>query len=148
MSLLNKTAPDFSLPDETGKEISLNQFKGKKVLLVFYPGDNTSVCTKQLCSYSSGMEEFNGLGVNILAISMDSVESHKEFKSKFNLSFPLLADVSGQVSENYESKGFFGIKRNLFLIDESGKIIYQNESLPVFYKDTKDVMSEIKNLLS
>ncbi len=148
MSLLNKNAPDFTLPDETGKEISLTNFNGKKVLLVFYPGDNTSVCTKQLCSYSSGMEEFNGLGVNILAISMDSVESHKEFKYKFNLSFPLLADVSGKISEIYESKGFFGVKRNLFLIDETGKIIYQNESLPVFYKDTKDVMGEIKKLLS
>lgn len=146
MSLLNKSAPDFTLPNEEGNEISLKDFKGKKILLVFYPGDNTSVCTKQLCSYSSGMEEFNQLGVNILGISMDSVESHLEFKKKFNLSFPLLSDVSGKIVEQYESKGFLGVQRNLFLIDENGKVIFQNESLPIFYKDTKDVLSELKKL--
>ena len=85
MSLLNEKAPDFTLPNSEGESISLSSFKGKKLLIVFYPGDETMVCTKQLCSYSSGFEDFQKLGIEIIGINMDSVESHKKFKEKYKL---------------------------------------------------------------
>ena len=77
MSLLNEKAPNFTLPDSEGREVSISDYKGKKVLIVFYPGDETMVCTKQLCSYSSGFEEFQKLGIEIIGINMDSIESQK-----------------------------------------------------------------------
>lgn len=147
MSLLHKNAPAFTLPDSEGREISLSDYKNKKVLIVFYPGDDTAVCTKQLCSYSSGFEEFQNLGVEILGINMNSVESHKAFKAKYKLSFPLLSDSTGKVCDAYNAKGLLGVKRSTYLVDESGKVVFENEVLPVFYKDKDDIIGSIKSLL-
>ncbi|HMV41470.1 MAG TPA: peroxiredoxin [Leptospiraceae bacterium] len=146
MSLLNEKAPDFTLPNSEGELIALSSFKGKKLLLVFYPGDETMVCTKQLCSYSSGFEDFQKLGIDIIGINMDSVESHKKFKEKYKLAFPLLSDSSGSVCEKYNAKGLLGVKRSTFLLDENQTIIFENEVLPVFYKDKDEVLTEIKKL--
>ena len=139
-------APNFTLPDENGNSVELKSYMGKKLFLVFYPGDNTAVCTKQLCSYSSGFDDFKNSSVEILAISMDSIESHKKFKEKFKLAFPLLADIDGKVCDLYKAKGLFGVKRSIFLLDENQKIIYEDEVLPVFYKDKDDLVGVLKNL--
>jgi len=147
MSLLNEKAPNFTLPDSEGREVSLSDYKGKKVLIVFYPGDETMVCTKQLCSYSSGFEEFQKLGIEIIGINMDSIESHKKFKDKYKLAFPLLSDENGEVSQKYNAKGLLGIKRSTYLLDESQTIIFENEVLPVFYKDKDDIMGAIGKLV-
>ena len=147
MSLLQKEAPVFSLPDSEGSLVSLSDYRGSRVLLVFYPGDDTPVCTKQLCSYSSGFEEFQGLGVKLLGINMDSVESHKKFKAKYKLPFPLLSDEKGDVCKAYDAKGLLGIKRATYLIDENGKIIFENVVLPMFFKDKEDIIGEIKKIL-
>ncbi|HNK59760.1 MAG TPA: redoxin domain-containing protein, partial [Leptospiraceae bacterium] len=103
-------------------------------------------CTKQLCSYSSGFEDFQKLGIDIIGINMDSVESHKKFKEKYKLAFPLLSDSSGSVCEKYNAKGLLGVKRSTFLLDENQTIIFENEVLPVFYKDKDEVLTEIKKL--
>jgi thioredoxin-dependent peroxiredoxin len=147
MSLLNEKAPDFTLPDSDGKNVSLSDYKGKKLLIVFYPGDETMVCTKQLCSYSSGFEDFQKLGVEIIGINMDSVESHKKFKDKYKLAFPLLSDPEGIVCSKYDAKGLLGVKRSTYLLDESQCIIFENEVLPVFYKDKDDIMGAIQKLV-
>ena len=89
MSLLNKVAPLFTLPSTEDKNVSLSDYKNQKVLLVFYPGDDTPVCTKQLCSYADGFEEFKIKNVVILGINKDNLESHKKFKAKHNLPFPV-----------------------------------------------------------
>lgn len=147
MSLLNKKAPDFTLPDSEGKNISLSDYKGKKVLIVFYPGDDTMVCTKQLCSYSSGFEDFQKLGVEIVGINMDSVESHKKFKDKYKLAFPLLSDGNGDVCTKYNAKGLLGMKRCTYLVDENQMVTFENEVLSVFYKDKDDIIGAIKKLV-
>ena len=147
MSLLNEKAPDFTLPNSEGESISLSSFKEKKLLIVFYPGDETMVCTKQLCSYSSGFEDFQKLGIEIIGINMDSVESHKKFKEKYKLAFPLLSDSDGKVCEKYNAKGLLGVKRSTYLLDENQNIVFENEVLPVFYKDKNDIMGEIQKLV-
>ena len=148
MSLLNKPAPDFSLINSEGAKVSLSDFKGKKVLLVFYPGDDTAICTKQLCSYSSGFEEFQNLNIEILGINKDSVESHKKFKEKYKLNLNLLSDPDGKVCKTYNALGLIGVNRTTYLIDEESKIIFENTVLPIFYKDKDDIMTSIKSLIS
>jgi thioredoxin-dependent peroxiredoxin len=146
MSLLNDNAPDFTLPNSEGIAVNLKDFSGKKLLIVFYPGDETMICTKQLCSYSSGFEEFQKLGIAIVGINMDSVESHKKFKEKYKLAFPLLSDPDGIVCEKYNAKGLIGVKRSTYLLDENQKVIFENEVLPLFYKDKDDILDAIKKL--
>ncbi|MCB1176862.1 MAG: peroxiredoxin [Leptospiraceae bacterium] len=148
MSLKNKKAPVFSLYDSDNQLHELEKYKGKKVLLVFYPGDDTAVCTKQLCSYNSGLDDFKELGVQILGINQDSLDSHKKFKEKYKLNFPLLSDPDGKICESYNAKSLFGtIKRSTFLINEDSTVVFENEVLPVFYKDREDILKEIKKLL-
>lgn len=148
MSLLKKKAPEFSLMDSDNYTHTLETYKGKKVLLVFYPGDETAVCTQQLCSYNSGLDDFKNLGVQILGINQDSLESHKKFKEKYKLGFPLLSDPDGTVCEKYNAKGLFGgTKRSTFLINEDSEVIFENEVLPVFYKDREDILKEIRKLI-
>ncbi|MDX1958955.1 MAG: peroxiredoxin [Leptospiraceae bacterium] len=148
MTLLGKQAPEFTLPNEKNEQVSLSTKKGKKVLLVFYPGDETAVCTEQLCSYNSGFEDFQKLGVEILGINSDSVESHKKFSDKYKFSFSLLSDPTSEVCKKYNAVGLFGkTKRSTFLIDESGKIIFENEIFPLFYKDKTAILTEIQKLI-
>lgn len=147
MSLLNKTAPVFTLPDGDGNQVSLSDFSGKKVLIVFYPGDETAVCTKQLCSYSSGFEDFQKLGIQIIGINKDDTASHKKFASRFKLGFPLLSDISGSVCKDYDALGILGVKRSTFLVDENGTVVYENTVLPLFYKDKDEILNEIKSVL-
>lgn len=144
MSLLNQSAPQFSLPStEGGKFISLSEYSNQKVLLVFYPGDDTPVCTKQLCSYATGFEEFTKHGVVILGINQDSLDSHQKFKTKYNLPFPLLSDTNGQVCDTYGAKGLLGTKRATFIINEKGIIIYEDFIFPFFFRNKDDILKII-----
>ena len=129
-------APQFSLPDQDGKLRSLSDYKGKKVLLYFYPKDDTPGCTTEACTFRDGYEAFQKAGLVILGVSKDSVKSHKKFAEKFGLPFPLLSDESGEIIEKYDSWGkkkfmgreYVGILRNSFLIDEQGTVdkIYES----------------------
>ena len=120
MLKVNDKAPQFVLPDDQGGQFSLAEQAGQKILLVFYPGDNTPVCTKQLCDYRDGVEAFAGLGVQVVGISDDSAESHRKFRQKYDLPFTLLSDPGLEVAALYDSKGMLGMKRSVFLVDEAG----------------------------
>ena len=123
-------APDFSLAGTGGKSYSLSQFRGQTVVLVFYPGDETLVCTKQLCSYNNEMSEFDSVGAQVVGISSQDVASHDEFSGKHGFSFPLLADVDKSVSKQYGILGPLGIpRRSVFVIDGSGVVRYVHRAL-------------------
>ena len=124
-------APDFTLPDQNGTMHSLKDYRGKKVILYFYPKDNTSGCTKQACGFSERYPHFREKGVEVLGVSKDSVESHKRFEEKYGLAFTLLADPERKVLEAYDvwkektnyGKVSMGVVRTTYLIDENGMII-------------------------
>ena len=132
MSLLavGTQAPQFTTIDQDGKKRSLSDFKGKKVLLYFYPKDNTPGCTKEACAFRDHFAEFRQLGVEILGVSIDHEKSHHSFVQKYNLPFILLADTDKRLVETYGvwgekslyGKKYMGTNRVTYLIDEAGKI--------------------------
>lgn len=124
-------APDFSLPDQNGKIHTLAEYAGKKVVLYFYPKDNTPGCTKQACGFSERYPQFMKKGAVVLGVSKDSVASHKKFEEKYNLGFTLLADPELNAIKAYdvwqEKKNYgkvsMGVVRTTYLIDENGIIV-------------------------
>lgn len=142
MLKLNDPAPDFTLKDDQGVDFTLSKQRGEKILLVFYPGDNTPVCTKQLCEYRDGVEAFAGLGVRVVGISKDNAESHQDFRTKYHLPFTLLSDAKLQVAEKYDSKGVMGMKRSIFLVDEKGIIRYLHVESLALFRRSKDELLE------
>lgn len=147
MLQLNDRAPELSLKDEQGRVFSLSDHRGERLLLVFYPGDNTPVCTMQMCDYRDGIEAFAGLGVRVIGISTDSADSHRKFKAKYKLPFTLLTDADLAVAGRYDSKGLMGMKRSVFLIDEEGVIRYKHiESLAMFRRSRDEVLQAIAGL--
>lgn len=142
---LGDTAPQFALEDDQGGTFTLDEHRGKKILLVFYPGDNTPVCTAQLCEYRDGIEAFEGLGVEVVGISADSGESHRKFREKHDLPFTLLSDPEMSVARQYDSKGIMGVKRSIFLVDEEGVIRYRHvESLSLFRRRREELLEAIE----
>ena len=139
-------APDFELEDNQGKKIKLSGFRGKKVILYFYPKDDTPGCTKEACSFRDNLPNLKKLKIEVLGVSKDDVNSHQKFHKKYNLNFTLLADVDKKVSKAYgvyELKKFmgreyYGIVRSTFIIDEKGKI--QN----IFYKVNPEKHVEVR----
>ncbi|TVR60460.1 MAG: thioredoxin-dependent thiol peroxidase [Gemmatimonadales bacterium] len=123
-------APDFTLPADDGSTVSLSGLRGKKVVLYFYPKDDTSGCTTEACEFRDALPRFDQDGAVILGVSPDSVESHRKFKDKYDLNFPLLADEEHEVAEAYgvwKEKSMFGnkywgVERSTFLIGEDGAI--------------------------
>lgn len=149
MLQVNDEAPDFVLNDEEGRPFSLRDHRGEMLLLVFYPGDDTPVCTRQLCDYRDGIEAFEGLGVRVVGISKDGAESHRAFKEKHNLPFTLLSDPDLGVAAAYDSRGLLGMKRSLFLIDETGLIRYRHvETLSVFRRAREEIIAAIEQAQS
>lgn len=128
---LGSKAPDFTLPDQDGNERKLSDYKGQKVVLYFYPRDNTPGCTKQACGFTELYPQFLEKGAVVLGISKDSVASHKKFQQKYNLEFTLLSDTEHKVIEMYDvwkeknmyGKKSMGIVRSTYLIDEEGIIV-------------------------
>ncbi len=124
-------APEFSLPDENGEIRSLADYKGKKLILYFYPKDNTPGCTKQACGFAELYPQFNEKGVEVIGISKDSVASHKKFKDKYSLPFTILSDTELETIKAYDvwkekklyGKTSMGIVRTTYLIDEQGIIV-------------------------
>lgn len=124
-------APDFSLPDQNGEIHTLSEYAGKKVILYFYPKDNTAGCTKQACGFSELYPQFTEKGAVVLGVSKDSVASHKKFEEKYNLGFTLLSDPELSAIQAYdvwkEKKNYgkvsMGVVRTTYLIDENGMIV-------------------------
>ncbi len=122
-------APAFTLMGSGGKSYSLSDYLGKPVVLVFYPGDNTAVCTKQLCSYNNELAQFNNIGAQVLGISAQDVASHDAFSAKHGFGFPLLADTTKEVAKAYGILGLLGmVRRSIFVIDSQGVVRYAHRS--------------------
>jgi peroxiredoxin Q/BCP len=119
-------APGFTLASDQGERVSLSDLRGRRVLLYFYPKDDTPGCTIQACDFRDAMPRFEGVDAVVLGVSPDSVESHAEFRAKFGLIFPLLADEDHSVAEAYgvwgETKWGVGIQRSTFLIEQDGTV--------------------------
>ena len=124
-------APDFTLPDQNGELHSLSDYRGRKIILYFYPKDSTAGCTKQACGYSERVPHFTERGVEIIGVSKDSVASHKKFESRYGLAFTILSDPDRKVLEAYDvwkektsaGKTTMGVLRTTYLIDEQGTIL-------------------------
>lgn len=125
-------APDFEMPTDDGSSIWLSALRGKKVVLYFYPKDDTPGCTVEACSFRDNLPDFKGVNAEIIGVSRDDSASHQRFRNKFGLNFKLASDTTGKVTEDYGvwteksmyGKTFMGIQRATFLIDEKGKIMH------------------------
>lgn len=123
-------APDFTLPGTGARNYSLSQYRGSPVVLVFYPGDNTPVCTKQLCSYNDELSQFAGLSAQVLGISAQDVASHEAFAAKHGFQFPLLADVDKAVHRAYGVLGLMDLpRRSVFVVDGAGVVRYAHRAV-------------------
>ena len=142
-------APDFTLPGTgEGSPYTLSALRGQPVVLVFYPGDNTAVCTTQLNSYSKDIDQFEGLGAQVLAVSPQSVDSHEQFSCKQGgFKFPLLADVDKKVGEAYGILGPLGFyKRSVFVIDAAGVIRYAHRAMAgLTYRPTEELVAALEH---
>ena len=133
---VGQKVPDFSLPDSQGEVQSLKDYRGKKVVLYFYPKDDTPGCTKEACNFRDDYSAYEKAGVVVLGVSPDSVASHVKFKKKFQLQFPLLADEGHKICDLYQvwgpkkfmGKEYEGVLRTTFLIDADGNIkkVFEN----------------------
>jgi thioredoxin-dependent peroxiredoxin len=132
-----QVSPDFTLSgielaggEATQSRYTLSEQRGRPIVLAFYPGDNTAVCTRQLCSYTSGLENFTSFGASVWAISPQGLASHEQFARKYNLAFPLLADEGLTVARQYGiTLGGAGLRRSVFVIDADGVLRWKHVTL-------------------
>ena len=141
------TAPNFSLKDGHGDEWNLSEQRGKTVVLLFYPGDNTPVCTKQLCSVRDNWSQYQATGAEVVGISTDSVSSHKGFADKYSLTLKLLSDEKGEVVEKYGVKSWLPGRsaRAVVVIDKTGRVAYHKvQSLSLFRPKDDEILEAIR----
>jgi peroxiredoxin Q/BCP len=139
-------APDFELKEGGGKSWRLSEQKGKVVALVFYPKDETPVCTKQMCSMRDRWADYESTGAEVVAVSVGSVESHKKFAERHGLPQRLLADERGEVTRLYNMKSLLGgSQRAVIVIDPSGVIRYRKSVLPIFRPRDDEVINAIRD---
>lgn len=137
MLAVGSKAPDFTLPDQKGENHTLSQYLGQKVILYFYPRDNTPGCTKQACGFSDLVPQFSQKGAVVLGVSADSLASHQKFADKYHLGFPILSNPDLDVLQAYDvwkekknyGKTYMGIVRTTYLIDEEGIIIQASDKV-------------------
>ena len=143
-------APEFALTDGDGNDWMLSDHKGKPVVLLFYPGDNTPVCTAQMCSVRDHWSEYQATGAEVVGISTDTVESHDKFAEKHSLPLRLLSDADRKVSELYDMKSWLPGRsaRGVVVIDKDGNIAYhKTQSLSLFRPADEEVLTVIRNVL-
>jgi thioredoxin-dependent peroxiredoxin len=141
------SAPDFTLPSTRG-EITLSALlRAGPVLLVFYPGDDTPVCTKQLCNYRDNLDVFTDLGVQVVAINPQSEDSHRKFADKHRLPFPVVADHDKRVCKAYGALNFLGMaKRALVLVGRDGRVKWRRTDFPIFHQTAADLKTALAGL--
>ena len=141
-------APDFTLPGTNGSTHSLADFAGSPLVLIFYPGDDTPVCTRQLNSYNDGLEQFAALDAQVVAISAQGVASHDAFSDKHGFGFPLLADVDKEVAGRYGTLGPIGFpRRSVFIIDAEGIVRYAHRAIAgLTFRPVKELIAELTEL--
>lgn len=139
-------APDFDLVGTGGRRYSLSKLRGTPVVLIFYPGDDSAVCTIQLRSYSADFSEFTKLGAQVLALSPQDIESHEAFASRHDLAMPLLVDECKRVAEAYNILGPIGFyRRSVFVVDGEGIIVYAHRSnAGMTYRKTPELIAAIQ----
>lgn len=151
MSLLNQQAPNFTLENEQGQQVSLSDFKGKNVVLYFYPKDMTPGCTTEACDFRDAYEDFSALNAVILGVSMDDANKHTKFIEKYGLPFSLLVDAEHEVAEKYGvwvlkkmyGREYMGIERSTFLINEEGIVVAEWRKVKV-KSHIEAVLSKLK----
>jgi len=143
---VGERAPDFTLPGTGGRDYSLAEHRGRPVVLVFYPGDHTPVCTKQLQTYRNDIGQFDALGAQVLAISPQSVESHEGFSAAHGFPFPLLADTDKAVAEAYGILGPLGFyRRSVFVVDAEGVVRYVHRAVAgLTFRPTAELVAAVK----
>ena len=142
-------APDFTLPGTGGRDYSLADYRGQPVVLVFYPGDDTPVCTKQLNAYNDGFDQFSELGAQVLAISAQDVASHDRFSAKHGgFEFPLLADTDKSVAGLYGTLGPIGFpRRSVFIVDADGVVRYAHQAIAgLTYRPVSELVAVLERL--
>ena len=122
-------APDFTLPDDAGKPLTLSKLRGRRVVLVFYPGDDTPGCTKQLCQFRDDWSEALARGAEVFGVNPGSTGSHVKFRQKFHFPFPLLVDSGQKVATLYHCNGLI-VKRTVYLVGPDGKIRFARRGMP------------------
>lgn len=144
------SAPDFALPGTGGRTYRLSELRGRPVVLVFYPGDDTPVCTLQLRSYSADMSAFDALDAQVLGISPQGVTSHQAFSDKEGLAFPLLADVDKAVFKAYGCLGLLGFpRRSVFVVDADGVVRYAHRAVAgLTYRPVAELVAALRELSS
>jgi peroxiredoxin Q/BCP len=146
---VGEQAPDFELPGTDGP-FRLSDHRGERIVLLFYPGDNTPVCTKQFCSYRDRAEDFAALNATVVGISSQDVGSHEQFAAKYALNVPLLADVDKQVARSYDAySSRLGVKRAVIVIDEQGVVRHRHDHrLGLDYQSVDELKSVLDALPS
>lgn len=144
---VGEIAPDFTLPSTQGEITLSKRLADGAVLLVFYPGDDTPVCTKQLCDYRDNLAVFAGLGVQVVALNPQSIASHEKFAKKHDLPFPVAADEGGKVCKRYGAAGLFGMtKRALVLVGRDGRVAWRKTDFPIFFESAAEIRTAIAAL--
>ena len=142
-------APTFTLPDSLGNQVSLNDYKGKWVVLYFYPKDDTPGCTTEACHFRDDFKSLEAIGAKVIGVSIDDSFSHKKFAEKYNLPFPLLSDASGEVASRYGALNNFLViklaKRYTYLINSQGKIAKIYLSVDTS-KHSQEIIDDLKGL--
>lgn len=151
---IGDAAPDFTLPTDNNGEFTLSKCRGRKVVLYFYPKDDTPGCTTESCAFRDALPQFKSMGAQIIGISKCSPAKHDKFKAKYDLNFPLASDENGNVCERYGvwmeksmyGKKYMGIDRSTFLIDENGKIaqIWRKVKVPGHVDEVRDTVKALK----
>jgi thioredoxin-dependent peroxiredoxin len=147
---IGDTAPGFTLPASGGVDVSLSDYAGHPVVLVFYPGDDTPVCTKQLNSYNNDLSQFEALDAQVIGVSAQSVDSHDRFADKHGFKFPLLADIDKKVAGLYGTLGPLGFpRRSVFIIDAGGVIRYAHRAIAgLTYRPVSELVEVLQKLRS
>jgi thioredoxin-dependent peroxiredoxin len=143
-------APEFTLAGTGGREYSLSDFSGQPIVLVFYPGDDTPVCTKQLNSYNNDLEQFSELNAQVIGISAQDVASHDAFSGKHGFEFPLLADTDKDVAGLYGTLGPIGFpRRSIFIIDADGIVRYAHRAIAgLTFRPVSELIAELEKITS
>lgn len=149
---VGQKAPEFAVSNDSGQKVKLSDYKGKTVVLYFYPKDDTPGCTKEACAFRDGISEIEDRWAVVLGVSVDSVESHKKFIKKYDLNFALLADTDRKIVEAYGvwkeksmyGKTYMGIERTTFIIDKQGKIshIFPKVKVDEHYDQVVDALDD------
>lgn len=143
-SQIGQIAPGIDLPDGEGKSWRLNEFRGRPVVLLFYPADETPTCTKQLCSVRDNWARYQATGAEVVGINAESVEKHKRFAEHHSLPLRLLSDTTGSVIRAFDMKNLIGTRRGIVVIDRDGIIRYRRVVFPVFRPSDDEVLAAIE----